>query len=105
MKNHPLYQKLKQIALDGNHSVEQVEGLGYNQAAKLLGTRQFSLAFLNNAKRSIVMALKNRDDELDLQALKENARAWLDANFPDWEAERGREGGKPYVTIWLKGKS
>ena len=105
MKNHPLYQQLKQIALDGGYSVEQAEGLSFKQAASLLGTRQFSLAFLNNAKRAIITALQDRDDKNDLQALKETAKNWLVANFPDWEAERGREGDKPYVTIWLKGKS
>jgi len=105
MKNHPLYKKLKQIALDGNYTIEQVENAGFNQVAELLGTRNFSLAFLNNMKRGIIDALQNRDDEQALQELKQQAKSWLDTNFPGWQAERGREGNKPYVTIWLKGKS
>lgn len=104
MKNHPLYKKLKQIALDGNYTSEQVRNAGFNQVAELLGTRNFSLAFLNNMKRGIVMALQNRDDENDMQQLRLTAMTWLNANFPDWQSERGREGNKPYVTIWLKGK-
>ncbi len=104
MKNHPLYKKLKQIALDGNCTIEQVENAGFNQVAELLGTRNFSLAFLNNMKWGIVMALQNRDDEQNMQQLKQTAKSWLDANFPDWQAERGRESDKPFVKVWLEGK-
>lgn len=104
MKNHPLYKKLKQIALDGNYTIEQIQNAGFNQIAELLETRNFSLAFLNNMKRGIIMTLQNRDDEQNLQQLKQTAKSWLDTNFPDWEAERGREGDKPFVKIWLKGK-
>lgn len=105
MRNHPLYQKFKQTALDGNYTIEQVQSLDFNQATQLLGTRTFTLTFLNNMKRGIVMVLQNRDDELDLQQLKQKAETWLDTHFPDWEAERGREGDKPFVTIWFQGKS
>lgn len=104
MKNRAIYKQLKQYALDNNLTIEQVQNATFNQIATILGTRNFSLAFLNNMKRGIVMSLQNRDDEQNLQQLKQIAKNWLDANFPDWEAERGREGDKPYVTIWLKGK-
>jgi len=104
MKNRAIYKQLKQYALDNNLTIEQVHNATFNQIATILGTRNFSLAFLNNMKRGIVMSLQNRDDEQNLQQLKQIAKNWLDANFPDWEAERGREGDKPYVTIWLKGK-
>lgn len=104
MKNHPLYKTLKQIALDGNYTIEQVQGLKFNQAADLLGTRSFSLAFLNNMKRGIITALQNRDDENNLQQLKQKAKNWLDANFPDAKAEKGRQSDKPYITVWLEGK-
>lgn len=105
MENHPLYKKLSQTALDNNYTVDQVDSLNFNQAAQLLGSRNFTLTFLNNMKRGTVMALRDRDDKNDLQALKETAKNWLDTNFPGWEAERGRENDKPYVIIWLKGKS
>lgn len=104
MKNHPHYKKLKQIALDGNYTIDQVQNASFNQVAELLETRDFSLAFLNNMKRGIIDTLQNRDDEEDLQGLKQQAETWLDAHFPDWQAERGRQGNKPYVTIWLEGK-
>jgi len=104
MKNHPLYKKLKQIALDGDYTIEQVQGLRFGQAVELLETRDFSLTFLNNMKRGVVDALRNHNDTANAEQLKQTAKTWLDAHFPDWEAERGREGGKPYVTIWLEGK-
>lgn len=104
MKNHPHYKKLKQIALDGNYTIEQVQNASFDQIAELLETRDFSLAFLNNMKRGIIHTLQNQDDEEDLQGLKQQAKSWLDAHFPDWQAERGRQGSKPYVTIWLEGR-
>jgi len=104
MKNHPLYKKLKQIALDGNYTVEQAQALDFNQAAELLETRSFGLTFSINMKHGVIDALQHRDDENDLQQLKQTAKNWLDTNFPDWEAERGRQGNKPYVTIWLRSK-
>jgi len=104
MNNHTFYKKLKQIALDGNYSIEQVQSLGFNQAAELLGSRDFTITFLNNMKCGVIDALRNRDDKANMEQLKQMAKVWLDANFPDWEAERGREGNKRYVTIWLKGK-
>jgi hypothetical protein len=104
MNNHTFYKKLKQIALDGNYSIEQVQALSFNQAADLLGTRDFTVTFLNNMKRGVIDALQNRDDKANMEQLKQTAKAWLDAHFPDWEAEKGREGGKPFVTIWLEGK-
>jgi len=105
MRNHPLYKKLKQIALDENYTIEQVENATMGQVAQLLGPDvRLSQVFLLNMKRGIIMALQNRDDENDMQQLKQTAKNFLDANFPDWEAERSREGDKPCVTIWLKGK-
>jgi len=104
MKNHPLYKKLKQIALDGNYTIEQIQNARFNQVAELLESRDFTVAFLNNMKRGIIDALQNRYDEQTLQRLTQEAKNWLDVNFPDWQAERGRQGNKLYVTIWLEGK-
>jgi len=104
MKNHPLYKKLKQIALDKSYTIEQARNLSFSEAKALLGGASFSLTFLNNMKSGIVMTLQNRDDEQSLQSLKQQAKSWLDSNFPGWEAEHGRQGEYPFVTIWLKGK-
>lgn len=105
MRNHPLYKKLKQIALAENYTIDQVEKATMGQVAKLLGPDvRFTQAFLHNMKRGIIMTLQNRDDENDMQQLKQTAKTWLDSNFPDWDAERGREGDKTFVKIWLKGK-
>jgi len=104
MKNHPIYIRLKQIALDGDYTVEQVRALTFKQAAGLLGERGFTSTFLDNAKRGILMALQNRDDKANLQQVKSKVKTFLDANFPGWEAEHGRDSDKPYVTIWLKGR-
>jgi len=92
------------MALDGGYTVKQVQGANFNQVAELLESRDFSLTFLNNMKRGIIDALQSRDDKNNLQQLKQKAKSWLDTNFPEWKAERGRDGDKPYVTIWLEGK-
>lgn len=103
MKNHPLYKKLKQIALDGNYTIEQVQNATQGQVCKLLGADvRISHAFFQNIKRGLVMTLENRDEDRNLQRLKIQAKTWLDINFPDWGAERGDEKGK--IILWLKGK-
>ena len=104
MQNHPCYRKLEQTALDGNYTVEQVRALSFTQAAALLGERPASVTFLENMKKGIIMALQNQEDEFNLQQIKQMIASWLDSNFPDWEAERGRESGEPFVTIWMEGK-
>jgi acylphosphatase len=104
MENHPLYRKLRKTVLDNNYTIEQVQGLNFNQATELLGNSSISHTFLNNMKCGIVLALQERDDKNDLQQLKQTAGNWLDTNFPNWEAEVERESGKPCVRIWLKGK-
>ena len=104
MQNHPSYQKLEQSVLDGNYTVEQVRALSFTQATALLGERPASFTFLENMKKGIIMALQDREDEFNLQQIKPKITTWLGANFPDWKVERGREGSKPLVTIWLKGK-
>ncbi len=104
MRNHPLYQKLKKIALDGNYTIEQVQSLSFTQVTTLLGERPGSTTFLENMIQCIIVVLQNRDDERDLQALQDQVRIYLDTNFPGWVAERDGEGGKPCIKLWLKGK-
>lgn len=90
--------------LDRNYAAEQVRALSFTQVTALLGERPSSFTFLDNMKKGIIMALQDQEDEFNLQQIKLKVASWLDSNFPDWEAERGREGGKPFVTIWMKGK-
>ena len=104
MQNHQCYQKLEQTLLDGNYAAEQVQALSFAQVTTLLGERPASVTFLENMKKAIIMTLQNREDEFNLKEIKLKIASWLDDNFPDWEAERGREGGKPFVTIWMEGK-
>ncbi|MDH4237934.1 MAG: hypothetical protein OEW48_00065 [Phycisphaerae bacterium] len=104
MRNHPLYQKLKQIAIDRNYTLEQVQFLSFAQATTLLGERPASTTFLENMKQDIIMELWDRDDEANLQQVRQKIKTWLDANFPNWADEWDREGGKPCIKLWLKGK-
>jgi len=109
MENHPIYRDFKQLALQDHYSIEYVEGLGFNEAAELLGRGDFTQTFLNNMKRGVVAVLQDRDDEADLQGLRsqliDGNRRWLQENFPDAQFERGRQADKPYITIWLRGKA
>lgn len=104
MRNRADYKTLKQKVLTENWTMEQLEAVTLKQIATFLGKPHLSVTFLKNAKNCLIETVQNRDDLKNLQDLKATAKSWLDANFPDWEAERGREGDKPYVTIWLKGK-
>ena len=103
MKNNPLYLQLKQIALDGGYTIEQVQNVTVGQIATLLGASGLKPSFVENMKRMVIDTLESRDDEVHFQALKTQAIGWLESNFPDFVAERGRESKKPFVKIWLKG--
>lgn len=103
MKNHPLYKKLKQIALDDNYTIEQVRGLDFNTVAELFGTRSFSDTFLGNMKLELIAEIQDQQDESDKQLFQAKVES-LRNRFPDLEVERGREGDRPYVVIWLEGK-
>jgi hypothetical protein len=105
MKNHPLYKKLKAYVLT-NLTTGEIEALSPHELIALLGEGQIRLShtFVNNMKSAVIMAMENRDDENDLQQVKTKIKSWLDANFPNWEAERDREDGKPCIKIWLEGK-
>lgn len=104
MKNHPLYKKLKQIALNANYSIERIQNASFNQVVELLGAHHFTLAFFNNMKRELVEVLRDRDDEEALRQLRQQTKTWLDVNFPKWEAERGRMDNRRFIIIWLEGK-
>jgi hypothetical protein len=104
MKNHPIYIKVKNCAL-ANLSYAGFEAVTPGEILKAAGAEgKVSGTFATNIKRGVLSALKDRDDEIDLQQIKSKVKTYLDTNFPDWEAEKGREGGKPYIKIWLKGK-
>jgi hypothetical protein len=103
MKNHLLYEKLKQTALDDNYTIEQVQGLDFNAAAELFGTRSFSNTFFGNMKLELIAEMQNQQDESDKQLFQAKVES-LRNQFPDFEVERGRQDNKLYVTIWPKGK-
>ncbi len=105
MRNNSLYIRLKQIAFDDGYTVKQAHTVTVQQIEHLLNVSGLSSVFIVNMKRIIVRDLQQRDDEADMQRLKQHVTTWLDSNFPDWQAERGREDNLPYVTIWLEGAS
>ncbi len=104
MQNNTTYVKFKQLALDGNYSIEQVQNTTKEQVETLVNTAVLKPAFVDNMKRLIINDLQQQNDQQDMEQLKQQAGAWLDSNFPDWQAERGRKRDKPFVKIWLKGK-
>ncbi|MBA7705484.1 hypothetical protein ES703_114314 [subsurface metagenome] len=103
MKNHPLYKKLKQKALNGNYTIEQVRNLDFNTTAELLETRSFSGTFLKGMKLLLIAEMQDREDEANKQLLQSRLEV-LRNRFPNFEVERGRIDGKPFVTFWLNGK-
>jgi hypothetical protein len=104
MKNNALYIQLKQLAITGDYTLEQLDSLTHQQAQSLLGGVVFSVTFFHNMKHGIKMALEARNEEREFQQVKGAVKSWLDANFPEWVAEKGKDGNKPIITFWLKGK-
>lgn len=109
MENNSLYKQLKQIALDGEYAISQIKDATAEQIEGLLGVSNLKSAFIENMRRSLVSDLQARDDETILADFKGQltggARTWLLNHFPDAAFERGRDSGKPFVKVWLEGKS
>tara|TARA_Y100000310_G_scaffold74383_1_gene70601 strand:+ start:1802 stop:2131 length:330 start_codon:yes stop_codon:yes gene_type:complete len=105
MRNNPVYVQLLQYALDHDYTIAQVEGATAQQVANVLGIDKSELPNnFENARSLLIRDLQERDDNATLAEVKSRVQTWLDNNFPDWEGEKGREGDKRFVKIWLDGK-
>ena len=104
MKNNELYKQLEVIV--ANYTAGQVENATIKQVCNLLGisTKVMSGTFFTNMKKCLLDYIQERDDEADLQRLRSQVINWLNNNFPDWQADRGRERDKPFVKIWFNGR-
>jgi hypothetical protein len=104
MKNHPVYKKVKQYALDNMATVD-FEAMPAGEIIMAAGAEgTVSGTFAANMKRAVLMALQNRDDENRIKVLKAGVKGFMDTNFPDWQAEKGREDNLPFIKIWPRGK-
>ena len=104
MKRHPLYQQLRQLAINSNYTVERIRNLTFEDAAELFGTNDFTTNFFENIKKNVIMILQDRDDEKVLQELKAMILTWLEMNLPNYYLERTRENGSRLIKIWLDGE-
>ncbi len=98
MRQRPEYQQLKQIAIDGDYTLEQVQGVTRTQIESLLGKRIGGL--FPGIKELLIMDIIDRDDKATMQQL----RSEIISVFPDAEFEKGREEGKRFVTVWIDRK-
>lgn len=105
MRNSPLYKRLKQIAINGDYTVEQLRNATNKQICNLVDKQNLKSVFIANVKILLSAELQDRNDEANMRALGSSVHTWLNANFPDFKIERGKEDGKPYVKIWLRRKS
>ncbi len=92
MIDEPLYLRLKQIAVDGSYTSAQAEGLTYRMVRSLLG-EGFPISFFRKMKQGIINYLSRLE-----------AEAWLEANYPNVEADIETEQGKTKVTVWPDGR-
>ena len=104
MRNNQFYKQMRQVVLDGDYTVEQVELATDDQIKTILDAPDLKPTFIANLRRCVTKDLIDQDDERNLQDLRTQVWGWLNTDFPDFEFERGREDDKPFVKIWLKGK-
>ena len=106
MKQNAIYQRLLRYAIDNNYTVEQVLSATKRQIANVLGvdSESFTNEFGRNMKTCLVDDLQRAKDAVELLAIKTEFTSWLLIHYPDYKVDRGNQGGKPYVRIWLKGK-
>ena len=106
MRYNPLYARLKQIALDNNYTIDEVQGLTKQQIADQvqLSIDDFSDDFFANIKTVIVSDFESIRDHSMLGVVKSQLEPWLVEEYPDAEFERGKENDKRFIKIWLDGK-
>ena len=103
MRNNLKYIRLRDYAFDHDYTIEQIENVTHREAESLLGI-SIPLNF-NNVKRCLIKDLQERDDTVISDAIKSKVKSWLDANYADWKAEKGRESNKPFIKIWPDGQA
>ncbi len=107
MKNNPYFKKLKQYAVDQALTFDQIKASNNAQVANILGIDESRLepATYANMRGAVLKSLQEDIDNADFDNIKTSGiRTWLENNFPDYEFEKGKKGGKPFVKIWYKGK-
>lgn len=100
MINNPLFKKLEQFALANSYSVEQIQDVSRKQIETAIGESLADCTCINGMKRAVAQALQRRDDELDLQVIRDKIIAY----YPNAEFDKRRVEGKRTVTVWLDGK-
>lgn len=101
--NNALYKKFKDFVGETVLSIAGIGMLTFNEVALMVETRKFPLVVMETMKLKLINEMQEDRDESDKQQIQGRLEA-LRASFPDFEVERGREGEKPFITIWLKGK-
>jgi len=108
MRNRPIFQTIKQMVADEGYTAAQVANATPQQVSQLLNldasNAEQAERFWPGIQRLILIDLQAQADKQTATALKQTAKAWLDANCPEWEADQGNDDGKPWVRIWPKGK-
>jgi hypothetical protein len=104
MKNHPLYKAFKKKVEDKGLSIEGIRLLDARTIKGELGNDiHLPAALFRNMKSYLIFEMQEQQDEIDKQAFASKVEV-LRNKWPDLKVERGREGDKPFVIIWLKGK-
>ncbi len=104
MRGHPLYIKLTEIINKGGLTIDGVKRMTKAQA-EILVQKSMTKNFALSLKKCLLEDMQVGIDEQIALAVKDKVKAFLEQHFPNYAITRGREGTKPYVTIWLEGVS
>lgn len=113
MREHLLYQRLKQIAFDNSYTAEQVRSVTKRQVAGLLSQDVDAVfwsdgneGFFENLKLNLAQEIEQTNNQADLDFLKEQLNVTaVKKRFTDCQYEFREIDGKRCVLIWLDGKS
>jgi len=112
MKQLAIYQRMKQLVLTQDYTVEQIMNATIKQIAVVLnlskGEKLRLCRYWKSIKRHCIeIAQSNQDkkrlDEFRARFLVDN-QVWLEENYPSVEFSHGTEKDKKYWTIWPEGK-
>ena len=83
---------------------QQIAGITAQQVRDEFPDARLSSTFVKKVRILLLRHAEKIEDQSNLQRLKVQAWDWLQANFPEIEAEVTRQSGKPCILLWPKGR-
>lgn len=100
-------QSAQWVITNAGLTYQQMLNLTPQQITDAFPNKAFSGTYIEHVLAYLRYYANEIKDAAILQGLKDQLtggdRVWLNNSLPDHEWEKGRENGKPYITLWPEG--